>query len=64
MTTDPGGLAELPGVADLTVDGDRVGFLLDRAHLAQVLPRLAALSPTDLTITPPSLEQLFLRHYT
>ncbi|MCO7218679.1 ATP-binding cassette domain-containing protein [Klenkia sp. PcliD-1-E] len=64
LTGDPQVLAGLPGVADLAVDGGRVTFGLDRARLDDVLPRLAALGLTDLAVAPPSLEQLFLRHYT
>jgi ABC-2 type transport system ATP-binding protein len=63
LTDDPRALADLPGVADLAVDDEVVTFALDRTRLTEVLPRLAGLGLTDLAVAPPSLEQLFLRHY-
>ena len=59
----PTGLAALPGVHDLAVDGHRVTFSVDDEHLDVVTGRLAALGLRSLVCTPPSLEQLFLRHY-
>ncbi|MEF2976640.1 ABC transporter ATP-binding protein [Subtercola sp. YIM 133946] len=41
----------------------RVHFTVDSDDVASVLPALGALGVTGLTITPPSLEELFLRHY-
>jgi len=60
---DPSGLAELPGVHGLTVTGGRVSFLLDDAQLDGVVRELAALGVRSLVVAPPSLEELFLRHY-
>lgn len=62
----PGGAVDLatdPRVHDLATDGDAVRFTVDDADLGEVLPRLAARSPRGLICTPPSLEDLFLRHY-
>ena len=38
-------------------------FHVDNDALPQVTRALADLAPTALTITPPSLEELFLRQY-
>jgi ABC-2 type transport system ATP-binding protein len=59
----PDGLAALPGVHDLqTLDG-HVSFAVDDAELPAVLAAVARLQPRSLTANPPSLEELFLRHY-
>ncbi|GAA4965330.1 ABC-2 type transport system ATP-binding protein [Nonomuraea thailandensis] len=60
----PDGLAALPGVHELVTAADgRVRCQVDSAGLAGVLARLAALGVRDLTARPPTLEELFLRHY-
>ena len=61
MDTDA--LARLGAVHDLTFDGGRVKFSAESDRVAEVLPALGALAVKGLTITPPSLEELFLRHY-
>jgi ABC-2 type transport system ATP-binding protein len=58
-----GGLAVLPGVHDLRADGDRVRFDVDLAALDEVLRRLAGAGVRNLVSRPPTLEELFLRHY-
>jgi ABC-2 type transport system ATP-binding protein len=60
---DPRPLAGLQGVHGLSVDGDRVTFLVDDAELDGVLRALASLGVRSLAAAPPSLEELFLRHY-
>ena len=60
---DPAPLAALDGVHDLVAEHGRVHFDIDDSALHEVLPRLTAMDATGLTITPPSLEDLFLRHY-
>lgn len=60
---DTRALGELGAVHDLTADGGRVRFGADSDRIAEVLPALGALGVQGLTITPPSLEELFLRHY-
>ncbi len=57
------GLAELPGVHDLVVVDRHVTFAVDESALPAVLARVAALGPRSLVANPPSLEELFLRHY-
>ncbi|MFC4395139.1 MULTISPECIES: ABC transporter ATP-binding protein [Micrococcaceae] len=60
---DPEALARLGAVHDLAVDAGRVRFSADSDRIAEVLPALGALGVQGLTIVPPSLEELFLRHY-
>ncbi|HEY8588925.1 MAG TPA: ABC transporter ATP-binding protein [Naasia sp.] len=56
-------LGFLAGVHDLVDDGGSVRFDVDSAALPDVLPRIAELRPSALTVTPPTLEELFLHHY-
>ena len=56
-------LAALDGVHHLETDGERLRFDVDDAAVHEILPELARMHATGLTITPPSLEELFLRHY-
>ncbi|MEV4897020.1 ABC transporter ATP-binding protein [Nonomuraea sp. NPDC055795] len=57
------GLARLPGVHELTVDGGRLRCQVDGAALTPVLTELARAGVRSLTSQPPTLEELFLRHY-
>lgn len=59
----PNGLAHLPGVHDLDVRGHRVRLQVDADHLTAVLRSLGESGVRSLTSTPPTLEELFLRHY-
>ena len=40
-----------------------VAFDVDDNAIGAVLSRLTALGVTGMTVTPPSLEELFMRHY-
>ncbi|GAA3044141.1 ABC transporter ATP-binding protein [Actinokineospora globicatena] len=57
------GLAALPGVHDLSTDGDQVRFRVDADALGRVLPALGERGVRDLVCQPPTLEELFLSHY-
>jgi ABC-2 type transport system ATP-binding protein len=59
----PSGLDGLAGVHDLRVDGARVRFDVDTAQLDTAIRQLSGLGLRSLTSTPPTLEELFLRHY-
>ncbi|POX42067.1 ABC transporter [Streptomyces sp. Ru73] len=59
----PDGLSRLPGVHDLDVHGRRVRLQVDTDKLDAVLRALTASGVRSLTSTPPTLEELFLRHY-
>jgi ABC-2 type transport system ATP-binding protein len=57
------GLADLPGVHDLVIDGARVRFDVDTADLEDAIRALGRLQVRSLVSHPPTLEELFLRHY-
>ncbi|MFD5735980.1 ATP-binding cassette domain-containing protein [Streptomyces sioyaensis] len=59
----PNGLATLPGVHGLELRGQRVTFQVDTDKLDAVLRSLGTSGVRSLTSTPPTLEELFLRHY-
>ncbi|MFB8756679.1 ABC transporter ATP-binding protein [Streptomyces nigra] len=59
----PDGLAHLPGVHNLDVRGHRVSLQVDPGGLDAVLRSLGASGVRSLTSAPPTLEELFLRHY-
>ena len=58
-----GTLDGLAGVHDLTVRGTRVSFDVDTEALDGALRRLTAVGVRSLVSQPPTLEELFLRHY-
>jgi ABC-2 type transport system ATP-binding protein len=59
----PDGLAGLAGVHELQLEGTRVRCQVDADHLDQVLRHLSAAGVRSLVSQPPTLEELFLRHY-
>jgi ABC-2 type transport system ATP-binding protein len=59
----PEGLDLLPGVHDLEIAGTRVRCVVDTDHLDGLLRALSAVGVRSLTSQPPTLEELFLRHY-
>ncbi|MBV9206764.1 MAG: ABC transporter ATP-binding protein [Actinobacteria bacterium] len=59
----PARLADVPGVHHLRAEGTRVRCEVDHAALGEVLGRLTAAGVRSLTCRPPTLEELFLRHY-
>lgn len=56
-------LVSMPEVHDLIAEGGRVSFSVDDADIPRVLAALAPLGPASIVANPPSLEELFLRHY-
>jgi ABC-2 type transport system ATP-binding protein len=62
-TPPPAGLGRLPGVHHLSVQGNRVHCEVDTDRLDEVLRHLLAAGVRSLTSQPPTLEELFLRHY-
>jgi ABC-2 type transport system ATP-binding protein len=63
LASPPNGLAALPGVHDAKIDGTRVSFEVDTAKLDEVLTHLTQVGVRSLISRPPTLEELFLRHY-
>lgn len=61
--TDAAVAATLPGAHDPVVADGRVQFTVDTDQVAQLLGPLGALGVAGVRIQPPSLEDLFLRHY-
>src|SRR5215467_2652747 len=59
----PDGLDRLPGVHDLDITGNRVRCVVDTDKLDGLLRSLSAAGVRSLTSQPPTLEELFLRHY-
>jgi ABC-2 type transport system ATP-binding protein len=56
-------IASLPGVSAAEVDGDRARFEVTPEHLGAVVRHVSEHGVTALTSAPPTLEELFLRHY-
>ena len=63
LTHPADGLGGLRGLHGLEVDGTRVRFDVDTAHLEDAVRRLGELGVRSLVSQPPTLEELFLRHY-
>jgi ABC-2 type transport system ATP-binding protein len=61
--TPPGELASLPGIHNARVDDGLISFDVDSDNLEQAIRRLTDLGLRSLTCHPPTLEDLFLRHY-
>jgi ABC-2 type transport system ATP-binding protein len=59
----PEGLEGLPGIHDLRVDGKRVRCQVDASGLDGLLSHLTPFGVRGLVSQPPTLEDLFLRHY-
>jgi ABC-2 type transport system ATP-binding protein len=57
------GFADLPGIHDLEVADGRVRFDVDAEHLDAAVRSLSGLGIRSLVSHPPTLEELFLRHY-
>ena len=56
-------LSEMTGVHDLVREGSRLHFSADTAQLPRIMRTLGEHDVESLTATPPTLEQLLLRHY-
>ena len=56
-------LSSLAGVHDLRADDGHITFAVDSDHLGTAVAHLGGLGVLSLTSHPPTLEELFLRHY-
>jgi len=63
LAGDPDGLAALPGVHGLHIDGGKVVFDVDADTLDPALQILVKVGVRSLVSQPPTLEELFLRQY-
>lgn len=59
----PTGLAAMAGVHDLEISDHRIACEVDTAQLGQVMEVLTTAGIRGLTSSPPTLEELFMRHY-
>ena len=62
-TEAPTGFGELAGVHNVEVEGKRVRFDVDTVHLGAAVRCLSDAGVRTLVSNPPTLEELFLRHY-
>lgn len=63
VSRDPTRLSGVEGVHELAIHDSRVDFEVDSDRLETVIGELATLGVQDLISHPPTLEELFLRHY-
>lgn len=63
LAAPPSGLAGLPGVHDLIVNGTHARFTVDTTQLDGALRELMSVGVRSLVSAPPTLEDVFLRHY-
>jgi ABC-2 type transport system ATP-binding protein len=56
-------LRDMTGVHDVSIDRTRGRFSVDTPELNHVLERLLEFDVRSLTSSPPTLEELFIRHY-
>jgi ABC-2 type transport system ATP-binding protein len=63
LAAPPDGLGTHAGIHDFVAEGNRVDFEVDTELLGDVLAHLGTYGILTLTSQPPTLEELFLRHY-
>jgi ABC-2 type transport system ATP-binding protein len=63
VATPPTSLDGMSGVHDLVVDENRARFEVDGEALGAVMTHLSGLGIESLISQPPTLEELFMRHY-
>jgi len=63
LSAPPPSVDDLPGVHDLRIEGTRLHCQVETAQLDGLLRRLSAVGIRSLLSQPPTLEELFLRHY-
>ncbi|GAA5091744.1 ABC transporter ATP-binding protein [Nocardia iowensis] len=60
---DPGDLSRIEGVEDIERDGTTLRCQVDSEHLGELIRVLGDTGVRSLTSAPPTLEELFMRHY-
>ncbi|WP_067572979.1 ABC transporter ATP-binding protein [Nocardia acidivorans] len=63
MIGDPGDLGRIPGVADIGFEDHTLHCQVDSEHLGELIKVLGDAGVRSLVSAPPTLEELFLRHY-
>lgn len=63
MLRHPGDLSLIPGVEDVSLDGSTLRAQVDSESLGRVIKVLGDAGVRSLVSQPPTLEDLFLRHY-
>ncbi|MFI6169373.1 ATP-binding cassette domain-containing protein [Nocardia sp. NPDC051052] len=63
LVGDPGDLGRIDGVDDIQWDGTTLRCQVDSGHLGELIRVLGDTGVRSLTSAPPTLEELFLRHY-
>jgi ABC-2 type transport system ATP-binding protein len=60
---DPGDLTRVKGVEDVSIDGNTLRAHVDGESLGELIRILGDAGVRSLVSQPPTLEELFLRHY-
>lgn len=63
LTNDPAPVAGLPGVHELEIHDHRVTLEVESDRMPEFMSALAPLGVRSLVSHPPTLEELFMRHY-
>jgi ABC-2 type transport system ATP-binding protein len=63
LTGDPGDLTRLAGVEDVAIENHTLHCQVDSEHLGELIRVLGDAGVRSLVSKPPTLEELFLRHY-
>ncbi|TQF65537.1 ABC transporter ATP-binding protein [Rhodococcus spelaei] len=63
LLRDPGDLSRIAGVEDISLDNHTLHCQVDGEHLGDLIRVLGDTGVRSLVSTPPTLEELFLRHY-
>ncbi|HEV7580967.1 MAG TPA: ABC transporter ATP-binding protein, partial [Mycobacterium sp.] len=63
MIGDPGDLTRIKGVEDISVEGNTLRAQVDSESLGELIRVLGDAGVRSLVSQPPTLEELFLRHY-
>jgi ABC-2 type transport system ATP-binding protein len=63
LTSAPPALEALPWIGAVEIDGNRLRCEVPTEHIGELLTELGPYGIMTLTCQPPTLEQLFLRHY-
>lgn len=63
MLGDPGDISKIKGVEDVSMDGNTLRAQVDSESIGEVIKVLGDAGVRNLVSQPPTLEELFLRHY-